>query len=784
MPRPVIRAAVLLMALPLFKAAAAQTIALGEEDATVWAQEQVAAGTITGTNAGTLYVNGEPIPFTAEGGVFAVPLRLTEPETEVVACVASGGGEVCHDTLRWALGYVPRPEAEVRASVAARTVTFEGRVLANPGGPALSFAWAEDPGNPAALGLVVQNDSTAVAVVPEGAPPGEYYVDWTVSAADGDGRRARTFVTVEAGGGIRPFVLETDHAAWVDRATVYEIAPRYFANQYLGRFEHITQKLPEIAALGVTAVWLQPIYPNANGGQAYDVTDYFGIWDDLGTEADLHELIETAHGLGLKVLLDLVPNHTSIAHPYAEDAIAHGERSHYFDFYQREFDDAPYANNYHHLHVGAMTFVYYFWDDLVNLNYHNPEVRRHLIEAARYWVETFDVDGYRFDAVWGVQARTPDFLPELRAALKRIKPEAFLLAEAKATDEDLFENRFDAAYDWTADMGYISEWAWQRSSPETTLFNSGLEQFRARDLHFALTDHGRGYHPDAVVFRYLENNDTPRFLANHSARQTKMAATLLFSLPGIPMLYYGQEVGVSNPFPSFPSAFPIAQYDHDGFLAHYKHLLRLRRAFPALYGDQFESVPVEPANVGARTYAYRRWEGAEHVVGAINMSGDDLTAELALPVDAMGLDPETTYYLTDLFTGDALSGTGAELAGFPVDVPAYTTRLFAVADSVVAVPVATEPVGAPPPSGFALAPNHPNPFAGRTTLPYTVAEGGPVRLVVYDLLGREVARLVDGVVPAGRHAAVFDGAGLASGVYVARLEGGGRVATRRMVLVR
>src|SRR5690606_20327393 len=265
MPRPVIRAAVLLMALPLFKAAAAQTIALGEEDATVWAQEQVAAGTITGTNAGTLYVNGEPIPFTAEGGVFAVPLRLTEPETEVVACVASGGGEGCPDTLRWALGYVPRPEAEVRASVAARTVTFEGRVLANPGGPALSFAWAEDPGNPAALGLVVQNDSTAVAVVPEGAPPGEYYVDWTVSAADGDGRRARTFVTVEAGGGIRPFVLETDHAAWVDRATVYEIAPRYFANQYLGRFEPTTQQLPEIAALGVTAAWLHPIHPTANG---------------------------------------------------------------------------------------------------------------------------------------------------------------------------------------------------------------------------------------------------------------------------------------------------------------------------------------------------------------------------------------------------------------------------------------------------------------------------------------------------------------------------------------
>ena len=91
-----------------------------------------------------------------------------------------------------------------------------------------------------------------------------------------------------------------------------------------------------------------------------------------------------------------------------------------------------------------------------------------------------------------MQARNPDFLPELRAALKRIKPEAFLLAESKATDEDLFENRFDAAYDWTSNEGYISEWAWQRSSHETTIFNTGLEQFRARDLRFALTLAERG----------------------------------------------------------------------------------------------------------------------------------------------------------------------------------------------------------------------------------------------------------------------------------------------------
>jgi hypothetical protein len=320
-----------------------------------------------------------------------------------------------------------------------------------------------------------------------------------------------------------------------------------------------------------------------------------------------------------------------------------------------------------------------------------------------------------------------------------------------------------------------------------TIFNAGSEQFRARDLRNALTDFGRGYHPDATIFRYLENNDTPSFYGNHTVEETKMASTLLFSLHGIPMLFYGQEVGIQRElyqFPSFPMTVPISNYDHDGFYAHYQHLLLLRKTFPALYSDLFEEVPVSPPDVGDQTFAYRRWEGGDNVVGAINMGDEEVTAELALPVDAMGLDPETTYYLTDLFSGEALSGTGAALASFAVAVPAYTTRLFAVADSVVSVPVAAEPGGPAVPRTLALEANYPNPFSGRTTLAFTVAQSGSVRLRVFDLLGREVARLVDGVVSAGRHTTTFDGSALASGIYLGRLESGGEVVTRRMMVVR
>ena len=757
----------------------AQTIELTQRDATVWGQEQIIRGTLGGATEGTLFVNDEAIPFEAAGGAFAVPVVLGEGESEIVACA----GDVCSDPLTLTLGYALRPEVYLFATVAGREVTLEGHVLANPGGGDLAFEWQEGAGNPQPLGLAVLTETTAAVSIPADAAPGEYYVNLTATDEDGGTFRARTFVTVSAEA-VTPFAIEADRADWIDRAVLYEITPRFFTNQFNGKLDHVTQRIPELVALGVNTLWLQPIFPTHNGQQAYDVTDYFGIWDDLGTEEDLHELVEAAHAAGLRVILDFVPNHSSIEHPYAQDAIAHGEASHYFDFYQREVDDTPYSENYNVMDVGQMTFVYYFWDDLVNLNYDNPEVQRFIVEASRYWVETFDVDGYRMDAVWGVVARNPDFVQEWRRALKRVKPELLFLGETKATDPVNFDERFDVAYDWHADPGYISRWAWERNNQESTIFNTGLDRFKARDLRNALTNQGDGYAPNAVILRYLENNDTPRFAANHSTAQTKMAAALLFSLPGLPMLYYGQEVGIESQFPSFPLSQPIAYYDDDGFFPYYQHLIRLREQFSALTSEGYEEVAVAPEEAAGHTFAFRRWDEEEDLIAVVNMGAASALAELALPVDALGVEADGTYYLTDLFTGEPREVTGAELEALSVEAPAHTTRLFALADSVVAVPVPNEPAPSSEPVAFALTQNYPNPFAARTTIEYVAARSGPVTLAVYDVLGREVAVLVDGVVPAGTHRVPFDASALPSGLYLYRLETDGATHTRRMTLLR
>lgn len=768
--------------------AMAQSVRLDERDATVWSYEQVVRGEAAGTEAGgTLYVNGRTVAFTA-GGTFEVPVRLDEGENVILACAPAGGEAVCSDTLRWTLGYDLRPELYAYATVDGRTVTLHGRLLENPDSAALVFTWRADPDNPQGVDLQVQADTLAAFTLPEGAAHGEYYVDLVATAGDGDEARARTFVTVDASG-VTAFDITSDHAAWVDRAMIYEVTPYIIVPE--GRFPDVTQRIPELVELGINTLWIQPVFGTHGRGQGYDITDYFAVRPDLGTEAELHELVDTAHEHGLRVLFDFVPNHTSVHHPYAQDAIAHGAASHYFDFYQRTRSNAPYSRHENEQTLGEMTFVHYFWEDLKTLNYDNPEVRRWMEEAGRYWIETFDIDGYRIDAVWGVNARTPEAMQQWRFALKRLKPEILLLGEQPAANPASFDNRFDAAFDWYYEEDWVSHWTWQReysSTTSLTIFNGPINEDRSDLLREALTNRGDGYHPDAKVLRFMENNDIHRFIATHDLPRTKMAATLLYTLPGLPLLYNGQEIGYPrHPYETF-SLFiktrSIASQDRYGLFRHYQRLMELRQAHPALYSDHYEEVDVSPWFADDNVFAFRRWQGAENLFTVLNMGERDATVQLGIPVDRLDLDPATTYYLTDLLSGDYVAGRPDELPELNLPMPGYTARLYLLADHVAETPVAVAPPSPELPAEPTLAPNYPNPFNPVTTIAFTLPQAGPARLAVYDVLGREVAVLVDDDLPAGRHTVAFDGRHLASGLYLYRLTGTGPALERTMLLVK
>lgn len=788
--------------LPVWQSATAQEVFLHSNDAEVWAQDQVVEGSVEGSTAteGILFAGEDTLSFTIENGAFSVPVHLTRDVTPLVACVDSGS--TCSDTLRFELGFVPRPEAELQATVNGRQVTLHGRVLENPDNLPLSFTWMWDTNNPASVSLETISDSLAGFTLPSGAPTGEYYFEWIVEAADGDSFRARTFVTVTENEVI-PFDIAHDHAAWVDDAILYEVAPRLFADYQRGRLDHITARIPELVDLGINTIWLQPIFPYGvapRPTQMYDVSSYFEIWSELGTEDDLRTLVETAHASGLRVMLDFVPNHSSIEHRYAQDAIAHGPRSHYYDFYMRESDGAPYSFNYKSLQEGEMTFLYYFtWGDMVMWDFTNPEVERLIIEASRYWIEEFDIDGYRFDAVWAPHARDPEFTKRWRLALKRVKPEALLLAEAKAPyseayegtgHPDIFES-FDVAYDWTASDDCVSQWVWARNcgysayqdGEQRTIFNSGVAGLRTRDLRNALTNYRNGFPEDAVILRFLENNDLPRMRMNHTAEQSKMAAALLFALDGIPMLYYGQELGTIFQYPSYPPGDPLIRYDRDDMWSYYQHLIRLRKTFSAFTDRNFAEVSVEPSGITGHVFAFRRWNTGQNIFAAINMADETVSAELLMPVGEMGLNPGTTYYLTDLFTGENRTLTTEEMDAVAVDLPAYSTRLWILADSVVAIPTPIESPEQPLPGEFVLSPSFPNPFCSSTTISFEITEPGPVRITVYDVLGRQVQTLLDQSMTSGRHEILFDGHGLAGGLYFYRIEHAGHVKSGTVMRV-
>jgi len=346
------------------------------------------------------------------------------------------------------------------------------------------------------------------------------------------------------------------------------------------------------------------------------------------------------------------------------------------------------------------------------------------------------------------------------------------------------------AFDWTADQGWVSQWAWQVNyndywqDQNVTIFNS-WQPGRGLRLRNALTNNGQGYHPGAKVLRFLENNDTQHFARHHSLEITKMAAALAFTLPGVPLIYNGQEIGYAGPHPYYGEPLykrgaSIRSLDSKGLFPYYQQLSALRRNFASLTSDEFEEVN---ANSATHVYAFRRWHNDEHIFVLLNMGSREETAVLNLPVETMHLDSMRTYYLSELLSGEVISGRPTELKNLTLNVQKYTTKVFLLADSVFSTRVITEPVQKMP-DRFLLQQNYPNPFNADTVLRFALPRNERVRLQVYNLLGELVATLVEGYCKAGEYEVPFQAGHLASGVYLCRLESGDEAVVKKMLLTK
>jgi cyclomaltodextrinase len=397
-------------------------------------------------------------------------------------------------------------------------------------------------------------------------------------------------------------VTQSRRPTWIDQAVVYGVVPRSFGDT--GGFRDVTARLGALADLGINAIWLSPSNATVPGDFGYAVTDYFRLRDDYGSEADFHELVRAAHARGIRVLMDFVPNHTSASHPYFKDAALYGRASRYWDYYDRDAD--------------GQSTNYFDWTHLPNLNYGNPEVRRMMTEAFVHWVRDFDVDGFRVDVAWGLKERAPDYWPHLRATLEAIKPGTLLIAEASARDGYYYTHGYDAAYDWTDELGV---WAW----------DGVFDRVEAAGIVEGLTDALASTKPGRPVFRFLNNNDTgSSFVSRFGTDVTRVASTLLLTLPGIPCVYTGEEVGAS--FSPYADTGPIVWRDRYNLRGHYKALIALRKHSLALHGPDFDLLAVRGAP-GVLAYVRGRREPALVV---LNFGGVPRTLRLTLPSGLRG----------------------------------------------------------------------------------------------------------------------------------------------------
>ncbi len=360
---------------------------------------------------------------------------------------------------------------------------------------------------------------------------------------------------------------------------------------YGGTLDGIREHLDHITGLGCNVLWLSPVNqsPSHHG---YDHEDFLTVEPRYGGDAALVRLVEAAHDLDLRVLLDFVPNHTGRGHHLFRDAIEkNGDAAAYYRFWQ-------------------WPHYYRCFSDVISL----PEldtgdrtVQQQLVRAAQHWLTAYGADGVRCDHVAGVD---PAFWVELRRGLRAVKADALVLGEATGLPEWLarYAGRLDAIFDF--DLAYYVRQALARGRMDAAGFATWLD------------GHDRAY-PGLGLATLLDNHDMNRFvwMAQGNVDRLKLAATLLLTLPGMPVIYYGTEVGLSQRFDGVienaEARLPMLWGSEQNLdlLAHFQALGRLRRDSAALRRGDRRTVLAD-----AEVFVYERSTADERVVVALNFS--------------------------------------------------------------------------------------------------------------------------------------------------------------------
>lgn len=375
---------------------------------------------------------------------------------------------------------------------------------------------------------------------------------------------------------------------WSYSAILYEMNIRQFTTE--GTFRAASERLPFLRSIGVDAIWLMPIYPigeedrKGSLGSYYSIRDYKGVNPEFGSEADLRDFITKAHALGIKILFDWVANHT------ARDARWISERP--VDWYERDSE--------------GRAKVPWDWSDTAKLNYANREVWRGQIDAMRYWVEQFGIDGFRCDMAMLVPI---EFWQEASAELHSIKSDIFMLAEAE--EDNLFEGAFNMSYQWN--IHHI-------------MCDIAKGARRVWDLRNAMHAERQRYPREAMRLSFTSNHDENSWSGSEQSRfgralEVMTAMTFLMSST-MPLIYTGQEVGYDHSFAFFDrDPIPEELYKEGYATELYRRLADLKHSQRALDSGQRGGDVIEIENNAKDCMmTFVREVDGSRVVAIVNLS--------------------------------------------------------------------------------------------------------------------------------------------------------------------
>ncbi|MFQ5753490.1 MAG: alpha-amylase family glycosyl hydrolase, partial [bacterium] len=686
--------------------------------------------------------------------------------------------------INYVVDHAPKPEILFNlAGTNNLQISFEGH---DPENDPLSVTWkSDDTINPEALNI---NTKDELVTLPIPQTPGEYFVDLVAIDPDSNQGITRNYFSIGQNGNLS-FPTVNSNPDWVKEAIIYEIFLPAFTAE--GTLAAARKRLPTIKSLGVNVIWLMPIYENSkmitelNAG--YNITDFFKVHPQLGTIADFQAFLAEAHNLDMRVILDSTPNHVSgndiEPHPWIKDILLFRDFSNFRPFIEdRLLGDHRGLGQFLKKFENYNLYSHYSNWQLANLNYSNIETRDYMLNMYKYWVLDQGIDGYRMDVYWGPQNRygkTTWWRP-FREAMKRVRPDILILGETDGTGIGS-ENNYadgggacDTAYDWN----FYNE--------IKSTFNGGsIDNLDNRVRNFSPNlnyNHFTG--ANAHYFRFLENHDETRITQLVGGLKSRAGAALLFTIPGIPMIYAGQEVGETSRRGKINWNRPEAESTFD----FYQRLVTIRNTFPTFRSSEIKRV----ASSHSRVYAFLRPQLDQNGLATINFSNNKITASLTinesdLRVSTDSLLAGVTYFMNDVLNDTSYAVTKSAFNNFQFELLPWKGAVFILADSVITlVTSVNEPEIVTKPGQFHLWQNYPNPFNPSTFIRFEVVESAPVILEIYNILGRKIRTLLNENKLAGEYTVQWDGkndvgADMASGVYIMRLTAGNFVNSIKMV---